>query len=96
MGIPVGKRSFYNALGGVRPSSYLSVTIHVGTDNEKLLNDEFYIRLRQKRATEKQSKELLDEFMLASLIIVGGTFADYTFLFFLCCSSCYWNQISML
>ncbi|KAM7542762.1 hypothetical protein Aperf_G00000004350 [Anoplocephala perfoliata] len=63
MAIPVGKCTLYTALGSVNPRSCLPLTVDVGTNNEDLLNEEFYLGLRQKRIPQDQFLELMDEIM---------------------------------
>jgi|TARA_B110001450_G_scaffold239897_1_gene248148 malic enzyme len=65
MGIPIGKLSLYCAAGGIPPHRVLPIVLDVGTNNEELLHDEFYLGVQKKRLKGKAYFDLVDEFMEA-------------------------------
>lgn len=67
MGIPIGKLSLYCAAGGIAPHRVMPVVLDVGTDNEALVNDKFYLGLQQPRLTGAKYYHLVDEFVQAVL-----------------------------
>ena len=65
MGIPIGKLALYCAAGGIAPHRVLPVVIDVGTDNEELLNDKYYLGVPHKRLRGDEYFYLIEEFMHA-------------------------------
>jgi len=66
MAISIGKLDIYVAAGGFHPKRVLPIVVDVGTNNQNLINDEFYIGLKQKRLDGEEYYDLLDE-IVASL-----------------------------
>ncbi|OFZ20486.1 MAG: hypothetical protein A2X94_10720 [Bdellovibrionales bacterium GWB1_55_8] len=64
MAIPVGKINLYVAAGGLHPACCLPITLDVGTNNERLLNDPLYLGYAKPRLEGKEYEDLVERFVL--------------------------------
>ncbi|GKV50295.1 hypothetical protein SLEP1_g57008 [Rubroshorea leprosula] len=65
IGIAIGKLDMYVAAAGINPQRILPVMLDVGTNNQKLLEDQLYLGVRQPRLEGEEYLSIVDEFMEA-------------------------------
>ena len=61
--IAVGKLALYTAGGGIDPRRTIAVSLDVGTDNEQLLNDQFYVGNRHARRRGAEYDEFIQSYV---------------------------------
>lgn len=77
IGISIGKLSLYTACAGLHPYYCLPVVLDVGTDNEALLADPYYIGLNRRRVRGQEYDEFVTEFMESVADVFPGSLVQF-------------------
>ena len=77
LGICIGKLSLYSAVGGFAPSGTLPIVLDAGTDNDSMLNGQYYLGWRHQRLDQQQYYEFLDLFISAVNEIWPGVLLQF-------------------
>jgi malate dehydrogenase (oxaloacetate-decarboxylating) len=75
--ISIGKLALYTAAAGIDPATTLPVSLDVGTDNQKLLDDPDYLGWRHPRMRGPEYMDLLDEFVAAVAEVFPGALMQW-------------------
>jgi malate dehydrogenase (oxaloacetate-decarboxylating) len=65
-GIAAGKLAVYTAAAGIDPARVIPVALDVGTDNEELLGDPFYVGNRHARVRGRRYDDFIDAYVTAA------------------------------
>ena len=65
-GIAAGKLAVYTAAAGIDPARVIPVALDVGTDNEQLLNDPFYVGNRHARVRGQRYDDFIEAYVTAA------------------------------